>query len=790
MATVTIGLLLSGWLTPAPGRAQPGQPDPDPGLEKCTNCVNGSVVLSAPTNAPAGCVGSPISIVAGISVNPAQVTIILTNKDGSTTNLASYQLDPTYNVTWTMSGVGANTNNGTGTTATFTPTNSGCGTVAFTAYYTNQTPCGGAGSSAASGSFSVGQLYTNCFDGAFHLGASASTTNLSFGPGANVSLTVTNNNFTNAIWVTTHYSCGTNVDTYGPTNFVRPTILSNWWTLNFGGLNTNGTGQSVSFTPTNGGCGTVTFNLTYKNNTPCDTNVHNASLALIFGVAQLSTNCTSGMFVLGASSSITNLNFGPGAGVNLSVTNNSFTNSIVVTTLWPSCVTNANASATNFVSPIILSNWWTASVGGYSTNGTGRSASFTPTNGGCGSVTFNLAYINNTPCDTNVYRPSLTLNFAVAQLYTNCTTGIVALGNSSATTNFCFGIVASLAVTNNNITNAIVVTTQWPSCSTNVNTSVTNFVTPTIFSNTWTLTFGSFNTNGNGMSASFTPTNAGSGTVTFNEYYTNNTPCDTNAHSASVAVPFNVIQLTSTCEATTPTNQDRLTIGVGEKVDLTLAGGPSSTTWAITSGGGRLNPTTGTSPIFTAPFTNDNCTVVASYPGSGGCSVITFNVKEPSGYIAITNSTVGSWIVKGVTNLLPNVSGTGMHIDLWLAPTNVSFGAVLVMEVGENATNITGYFTSNAPPSHIGNGADKPVQVGPDNKIGQDTAALAGLPQPWSDGRFTWPIPALWWLPGSSSNSLPWSDQVFIIDASGTMTITKFGHTVTRNTNDVYTTFN
>jgi hypothetical protein len=43
------------------------------------------------------------------------------------------------------------------------------------------------------------------------------------------------------------------------------------------------------------------------------------------------------------------------------------------------------------------------------------------------------------------------------------------------------------------------------------------------------------------MSASFTPTNAGSGIATFNEYYTNNTPCETNAHSASVAIPFNVL---------------------------------------------------------------------------------------------------------------------------------------------------------------------------------------------------------------------------------------------------------
>jgi hypothetical protein len=299
MATVTIGLLLSGWLTPAPGRAQPGQPDPDPGLEKCTNCVNGSVVLSAPTNAPAGCVGSPISIVAGISVNPAQVTIILTNKDGSTTNLASYQLDPTYNVTWTMSGVGANTNNGTGTTATFTPTNSGCGTVAFTAYYTNQTPCGGAGSSAASGSFSVGQLYTNCTAGMVAMGVSS--TNFNFCIGSGVTLSVTNNNVTNAVWVATNWpSCCTNVSASGPTNYVTPVVVSNWWTLNYGNYSTNGPGLSASLTPTNCGSGTVTFSETYKNNTPCDpTNVYSAqTVSLSFNVdAVTSLTPSAGLWV-------------------------------------------------------------------------------------------------------------------------------------------------------------------------------------------------------------------------------------------------------------------------------------------------------------------------------------------------------------------------------------------------------------------------------------------------------------------------------------------------------------
>jgi hypothetical protein len=62
MATVTIGLLLSGWLTPAPGRAQPGQPDPTPGVEN-TNCI-------ATTNAWSG---TCPAIITNSSVSPSTI---------------------------------------------------------------------------------------------------------------------------------------------------------------------------------------------------------------------------------------------------------------------------------------------------------------------------------------------------------------------------------------------------------------------------------------------------------------------------------------------------------------------------------------------------------------------------------------------------------------------------------------------------------------------------------------------------------------------------------------------
>ncbi len=139
-----------------------------------------------------------------------------------------------------------------------------------------------------------------------------------------------------------------------------------------------------------------------------------------------------------------------------------------------------------------------------------------------------------------------------------------------------------------------------------------------------------------------------------------------------------------------------------------------------------------------------------------------------------------------------------MGLALYLMPTNVSFYNVWFMEVGMVSKNATGYFANtNVWPAsildHSLNGANNPTQVQMDNFMGNigypsDIANSGICPKPWGNGYFSWPIPAVWWVYGNNTtNSLPWSDQHFFIDTSGTVTIEKFGHTVTRQTNNVYT---
>jgi hypothetical protein len=116
--------------------------------------------------------------------------------------------------------------------------------------------------------------------------------------------------------------------------------------------------------------------------------------------------------------------------------------------------------------------------------------------------------------------------------------------------------------------------------------------------------------------------------------------------------------------------------------------------------------------------------------------------------------------------------------------------------------NVNGYFANtnffrtpaSLPLHDFAHGSGRwigPVRV--DNLIGNDTASSGTTIvnyQPWAAGSFTWPITVVWRIPGGPTNVLQRTDQTFSIDANGNVTVQKYGHTVTRNTNNVYTTVN
>jgi hypothetical protein len=146
MATITIGLLFSGWLTPAPTKAQPNQPDPTPNAET-TNCVTSSVTTNCTeatvtlSNVPpvTVCIGSSVSVsTLALATNGVQIIdtgYINAGNSGNDKCPDTYQTNtPAPSLLtnwWTASGCGVNTNGPSLSTSSLTPTNSRQITVTF-----------------------------------------------------------------------------------------------------------------------------------------------------------------------------------------------------------------------------------------------------------------------------------------------------------------------------------------------------------------------------------------------------------------------------------------------------------------------------------------------------------------------------------------------------------------------------------------------------------------------------------------------------------------------------------
>lgn len=436
--------------------------------------------------------------------------------------------------------------------------------------------------------------------------------------------------------------------------------------------------------------------------------------------------------------------------------------------------TNYPSAQTNTITYSVVSNWWNPPLPTVVTSSFCSEAFARISSSSTSCASFNLSL--GTACwvvSCNIYTIS-----------TNCTGGNVRLTNGAITTNVCIESAISASVSQV-ASNAIqVITTTYTNACGYLDTNcptliVTNLLAPTILSNWWVVTGpGSYSNSGSGLSGSFTPTVGGSGTITFNSAYQNG--CNTNVQNAnSVSLGFNVIQMTNVCAVSTPTNRSRLTIGVAEDVNLNLVN-ITSGTFAWTTTAGSLSSTSGPATTLTAPSNASPSTVVTvSFPG-GSCSK-TFSVLEPTG--------IDHADIVEKTSFPKNTAQIAVLFKVFVAPTTVSFVKVTMMEVALAATNVTGYFTNYTPAQLFHSSANDPFDLNEDNSWPArfDYCDTPLLPPVWSDGSFTWNIPGKWWIGTGPTNDFanPWS-QRFSITASGTVGVEKFGYTVTRTTNDVY----
>ena len=244
-----------------------------------------------------------------------------------------------------------------------------------------------------------------------------------------------------------------------------------------------------------------------------------------------------------------------------------------------------------------------------------------------------------------------------------------------------------------------------------------------------------------------------------------------------------VVKIETETVAKNPSDRSRLIVGVGEEVVLWRTPPNGAFHWEATKG--VLVSSNSNITLWRAPHNAGQAEIFCSTTDGRICSV-RFSVLEP----------VCGFVQGGASPLVAfaeGQAGAGMIIGVYLAPLTVSFRNVDVVEVGAMSTDAVGYFADETvwPQENLDHGrhgAGNWVSVSDGNHVGRDLASSGVCQPPWSHGSFSWPIPANWRVRGdsASANALSWSDQHFAIDSSGSVAVSKFGHTVTRMTNGVY----
>src|SRR5262249_26312851 len=150
-------------------------------------------------------------------------------------------------------------------------------------------------------------------------------------------------------------------------------------------------------------------------------------------------------------------------------------------------------------------------------------------------------------------------------------------------------------------------------------------------------------------------------------------------------------------------------------------------------------PTNANATAFTAPSNANPATVTATLADEK--IEVPFGVVEPSG---VDHADIAYRFPYSL-----GYAGAGFHLRPYLSPTHASFYLLQCVQVGEDASGVTGYFTQFSASflSHKGHGADRWFGINCDNSWQEpwDDAKSAQFSPPWNGGGgFTWIIPGKW----------------------------------------------
>lgn len=212
---------------------------------------------------------------------------------------------------------------------------------------------------------------------------------------------------------------------------------------------------------------------------------------------------------------------------------------------------------------------------------------------------------------------------------------------------------------------------------------------------------------------------------------------------------------------------NRTTVGVGEVVHLTST---EAGTWHASAG--TLHGKQGKKVTWTAPATPTGAGITLHVAGQSATRP--FTVIAPNSLKMVRFQ---------VDSFPSGTQGAGMHTNVTVGPTSVCFGNVEWLEVGEDASNVTGYFKKIKPADLRHHPNPNWLPWNDQNTGLTDHASLGGAPKPWSAGGFQWNIPNKYRVTsvGGGGHVFTTTHQVFRMQKNGTTTITKGGASVTRS---------
>ncbi len=204
--------------------------------------------------------------------------------------------------------------------------------------------------------------------------------------------------------------------------------------------------------------------------------------------------------------------------------------------------------------------------------------------------------------------------------------------------------------------------------------------------------------------------------------------------------------------ATVPADRERLTIGVGEKMDLEITP-DKPIQWTVNERAGVRGSIEdkGRGATYTAGAEASSPVInIKSRITNGSIGQLEIKVIEPTGIkiekvLDISRMRITIERFPGDTNpvkIKQGVQGVYMILQFQLVPDTVSFSRLEYVEVQESATNVTGYFTSKTRREIFHNTNTEWAGVRDDNRVsGADLAGLGGIAPPWVKGSFDWVIP-------------------------------------------------